>query len=50
MYSVISVLLVIAGEFCAILAEIMYSKGKSFAAMAILMTVAGIMLLLGYGL
>lgn len=50
MYQIMSVALVIVGEFCAILAEIFYSRGKNFYTMAALMTVAGIFLLLWYGL
>lgn len=50
MWQIISVLLVIVGELFAITAEVLYSRGKGFYSMAALMTIAGILLLLGYGL
>lgn len=50
MYQIISVLLVIAGELSAIIAEIWYAKGKNQYAMFALMTIAWVLLLLWYGL
>ena len=48
--TLIAIVSIFLGEFLAIIAEIFYTKWYSFRSMIILMTIGGILLLIGYGL